>query len=78
MSLTRNRKDRRPQVTPASDGRLTITVPIQIKRRSRRKLVTVPSGAERPRDGDPTPLQLALARGHHWLAMLKSGVVKSL
>lgn len=33
---------------------------------------------ERPRDSGPTPLQLALARGHRWLAMLESGKVKSL
>jgi hypothetical protein len=26
----------------------------------------------------PTPLQLALARGHRWLAMLESGEAKSL
>ncbi len=29
-------------------------------------------------DGEPTPLQLALARGHRWLAILESGKVKSL
>lgn len=32
----------------------------------------------RPWDGEPTPPQLALARGHRWLAMLESGNVKSL
>ncbi|MGH8518148.1 MAG: LacI family transcriptional regulator, partial [Panacagrimonas sp.] len=57
-----------------------ISVPIEIKRRSGRKLVTLPGGETTPRpwDGEPTPLQLALARGHRWLAMLESGVVKSL
>lgn len=40
--------------------------------------MTLPNGAERPRDGDATPLQLALARGHRWLAMLESSAVKSL
>lgn len=78
MSLTRINKTGQPQVIPASDGRLTISVPIQIKRRGGRKLVTAPSGAEQPRDGDPTPLQLALARGHRWLALLESGKAKSL
>lgn len=77
MSLTQI-KTGEPKVIPASDGRLTITVPVQIKRRSGRKLLTFPSGAERPRDGDPTALQLALARGYRWLAMLESGEVKSL
>lgn len=32
----------------------------------------------RPWDTDPTPLQLALARAHCWLAMLETGQVKSL
>ena len=40
--------------------------------------MVVPSGTERPRDGDPTPLQLALVRGHRWLALLESGEAKSL
>ncbi|MGC1955645.1 MAG: hypothetical protein WA970_24360 [Gammaproteobacteria bacterium] len=78
MSLTRINKTGEPLVIPASDGRLTITVPVQIKRRSGRKVVMLPRGAERPRDGDPTPIQLALARGYRWLAMLESGEVKSL
>lgn len=68
-------------VIPASDGRLTLIVPIQIKRRSGRKLVTLPNGESatpRPWGTAPTPLQLALARGHRWLAMLESGEVKSL
>lgn len=81
MSLTRINKTGPPLVAAASDGRLTISVPIQIKRRSGRKLVTLPNGAigaTRPWDGEPTPLQLVLARGHRWLAMLESGVVKSL
>jgi hypothetical protein len=68
-------------VLAASDGRLTLSVPIQIKRRSGRKLVTLPNGETtraRPWETAPTPLQLALARGHRWLAMLTSGQVKSL
>src|SRR5690606_12924604 len=32
----------------------------------------------RPWDMTPTPLQLALARGHRWLAMLESGEATSL
>ena len=64
MSLTRINRTGEPHVIPASDGRLTISVPIQIKRRSGRKLVTLPNsegGAPRPRDGEATPLQQALA-----------------
>jgi hypothetical protein len=68
-------------VIPSSDGHLTLSIPIQIKRRSGRNLVTLPNGEiakPRPWDGAPTPMQLALARGHRWLAMLVSGEVKSL
>ncbi len=70
-----------PAVGASSDGKLTISVPIQIKRRSGRMLVTLPNGevaAPRPWDVAATPLQMALARGHRWLAMLESGEVKSL
>lgn len=71
-----------PTVVEASDGRLTLYVQIQIKRRSGRKLVTLPSGETmKPRPWDnttATPLQLALARGHRWLRMLTSGEVQSL
>jgi hypothetical protein len=71
----------RPEVVAASDGSLTVTVPIRIKRRGLRKVVTLPDGgAVQPRSWDdtPTPLQLALARGHRWLAMLESGEAKSM
>jgi hypothetical protein len=42
--------------------------------------VTLPDGGKldsRPWDSSPTPLQLALARGHRWLALLESGEVNS-
>jgi hypothetical protein len=32
----------------------------------------------RPGNTAPTPLQLALSRGHRWLAMLESGEAKSM
>ena len=81
MSNIQIRKTGDPAVGASSDGKLTISVPIQIKRRSGRMLVTLPNGevaAPRPWDTAATPLQLALARGHRWLAMLQSGEVKSL
>jgi hypothetical protein len=63
------------EVIAASDGRLTISVPIRIKRRGGRKsLIQQP----RPLDATPTSLQLALARGHRWLAMLEAAEAKSL
>jgi hypothetical protein len=67
-----------PEVIAASDGSLTVTVPIRIKRRGLRKAVILPDGGgldSRPWDATPTPLQLA--RGHRWLAMLESGEVRS-
>jgi hypothetical protein len=70
-----------PEVIAASDGSLTVTVPIRIKRRGLRKTITLPdgdSGQYRSWDTTPTPLQLALARGHRWLAMLESGEAKSM
>jgi hypothetical protein len=68
------------KVITARDGTLTVTVPIRIKRRGLRKAVTLPDGGVEPRpwDSTPTPLQLALARGHRWFAMLESGEVSSM
>ena len=71
----------RPEAVAASDGSLTVTVPIRIKRRGLRKAVTLPDGGSldsRPWDTTPTPLQLAVARGHRWLALLESGEVGSM
>lgn len=68
-------------VVNASNGSLNVTIPIKITRRGRRKAVTLPDGtALQPRswDNQPTPMQLALVRGHQWLAMLESGKVKNL
>ena len=81
MNGVRTRKTGTSDVIAASDGRLTLSVPIQIKRRSGRKLVTIPNGETapvRPWDVAPSSIQLALARGHRWLAMLESGEAKSL
>ncbi|MEW6569420.1 MAG: hypothetical protein AB1449_14895, partial [Chloroflexota bacterium] len=74
-------KTGQPDVITASDGSLTVTVPIRIKRRGSRKAVTLPDGGAvqpRPWDDTPTPIQLALARGHRWLAMVESGEARTL
>ena len=81
MSEIRIQKTGEADILQTSDGRLTLSVPIQIKRRSGRKLITLPNGETspaRPWNVAPTPLQLVLARGHRWLAMLESGEAKSL
>jgi len=81
MNEVRIHKTGVPEVVQSSDGRLTLSVPIQFKRRAGRKQVTLPNGEAgkpRPWDTAATALQLALARGHRWLAMLESGEAKSL
>jgi len=81
MSEIQIRSTGTTEVIQSSDGRITLSVPIQIKRRSGRKQMTLPNGEPgkpRPWDVAATPLQLALARGHRWLAMLESGKVKNL
>ena len=81
MNEVRIHKTGAPEVIQSSDGRLTLSVPIQFKRRAGRKQVTLPSGEPgkpRPWDSAATALQLALARGHCWLRMLESGNAKSL
>ena len=63
----------------ASDGGLTLTVPIRIKRRSGRKVITLPNDAALPiRLSKATPLQRALARGFRWLWMIERGGVSSI
>ena len=69
------------QVLEASDGSLSISVPIRLKRRSGRRCITQPNGANhepRPQDSQSTPLQLALAKGYQWLHRLESGRASSL
>ena len=81
MNEVRIHKTGEPEILQSSDGRLTLSVPIQFKRRAGRKQVTLPNGEPglpRPWDTAPTSLQLALARGHKWLAMLESGEVSTM
>lgn len=67
-------------VIPSSDGKLTLNIPIQIRRRGGCKRITLPNGeAGAPhKPQKPTSIQLALARGHRWLAMLESGEVTTI
>lgn len=78
MNEMRIQKTGVPEIIQSSDGRLTLSVPIQFKRRAGRKQVTLPNGEPglpRPWDTAATALQLALARGHKWIAILESGEV---
>lgn len=67
-------------VIPSSDGKLTLNIPIQIRRRGGCKRITLPNGeAGTPHKPlAPTAMQLALARGHRWLAMFESGEVQTM
>ncbi len=70
-----------PSVLEASDGNLSINIPIEVKYRSGKHLITLPDGTNktpRPWDTELTPLQMALARGHRWLQLLESGECKSM
>ena len=60
------------EIQLASDGRIAVAVPINFKRRSGRKLVTLPDWEK-----EPSPLQRALARAHRWQRMLDSGEVRT-
>ena len=80
MNEVQIQKTGTPEVVQSSDGRVTLSVPIQFKRRAGRKQITLPNGEAgmpRPWDTAATGLQLALARGHRWLGMLQSGNAKS-
>lgn len=84
MSLTRINPTGRVETVPVSDGSVTLHVPIRMTRRSGRKLVRLPPGAEekaqtrRPWDPAPTPLQRALGRAERWRRMLESGEAASI
>ena len=70
----------KPEVTEFDNGRLRISIPIEIKRRSGRKRITVPickSFCNNP-DIELTPLQQALTRGFRWLQLLELGEATNL
>ena len=69
------------QTYEASNGQLSISLPINLKRRSGRQRIRLPDGSQQEPytwDAEPTPLQQALARGHRWLQLLESGKCDSL
>lgn len=69
------------QVIETSDGRIHVSIPIALKRRSGRKIIALPQRGQppkRPWDTSMTPLQKALVRAYRWLTMLERGEVTSL
>lgn len=68
------------RVTERSDGQISINIPLKPKRRSGRKIITLPSdeGTDaRPWDGAVTTLQQALIRAQDWEKKLTSGAYSS-
>jgi hypothetical protein len=67
-------------IVSCSDGRLMLSIPINIRRKSGVRVITLPNGetGKAGKTHEPTPIQQALARGHRWLAMLESGEVSTL
>ena len=69
------------EVVKSSNGSVNVITPIKITRRGRRTAVALPDGTTlQPRawDNTPTPLQLALARGHRLLQLIESGQARTL
>lgn len=75
MSLCSIETTDKAQYLYGSDGSLTISIPIRIRRHSGRKQIKHPDNND---SGPITPLQTALIRGYRWLALLESGEVKTL
>ena len=69
-----------PEVFDASDGSISMTIPIQITRRLRRSQIVLPPTASHQAAPlkPPTALQAALVRGYQWLALLESGASPSI
>jgi len=61
-------------------GTYEVAIPMTFKRRSGRKKIIVPSGANErtPNDDSHDPVVVAVARAHKWLALLESGRVASM
>lgn len=81
MSDIRINQNGAADLIAASNGSLTVSLPIKLIRRGKCMAVTLPDGTTvqpRPWDDTPTPIQQALARGHRWLEMLQSGQAQSL
>lgn len=76
----------RREVVEASDGSISVSIPFCMKRRSGRTTITHPQGAHTRAhghkkvtwQGEPTPMQYALLRGHEWAEEVRSGSVSSL
>ena len=66
-----------PLLLRATDGAVTVSIPIRIRRYGGRKQVVVPQSISTGLNASaaPTAMQVALARGHRWLRLIESGKV---
>ena len=61
-----------PSVT-AENGRITVQIPMRLKRRSGRKEIILPNGEGKEASAVQESLATAVARAHRWLALLEDG-----
>ena len=79
MRLTEITTAGAPEIEAGRDGRITISLPITIRRRCAHKRILGPALAAS--DWEPiklTPFQHALIKGYRWLDMLESGELASM
>ncbi len=69
-----------PLLLRATNGGVTVSIPIRIRRYGGRKQVVVPQGISANLNATvaPTALQVALARGHRWLRLIESDKVANI
>jgi len=81
VAVDSNSKSDRLRATVDSDsGRITLHIPMKLKRKSGRKEVILPDGAENGDKHSPVqaPLAVAVARAHRWLGLLEDGQFSSI
>ncbi len=80
MRITELSGNGQAEIRSASEGRVTIRIPIAIRSRSARKQII--GAATRTSSNEPavklTAFQLALMKGHRWLGMLETGEADSM
>jgi len=81
LTLTTVERSQETRLMRASDGSITISIPMQIRKYSGRTQVIMPKSinyADFKETAELTILQAALARARRWQTMLDSGKHKSL
>ena len=81
MTLTTVERSQETRLMRASDGSITISIPMQIRKYSGRTQVIMPKSinyGDFKEKAELTILQAALARARHWQRLLDSGKHKSL